>query len=348
MLPDHRAAFFVGRAALTASCLLLLSLFPATTSLAQDTDLEALIHRLDRLDLDISGIQRRLASEIDATTDDRSMQTEQTILSVPTQQETRLNELEEQLRTLTGEIEQTQHSLDQAMDRMSSLSEDVMSRFEAIDGDLSSLREQSVQALSPGVPAVGPTVSNGSETADGAIRSIAIDRDPNVEEYDTMGVLGEISSDADVGTEQSEVAAAVMPSVDQQAVASLGPEESYDEAYQLLRRADYSQAEQALRLFIETYPDHQLSGNAFYWLGETFYVRNDYEQAAKSFAHGYKSFPSGPKAPDNLLKLGISLRGMEKNADACHTFARLKLDHSNAPAVILTRLEQERAKAGCQ
>ena len=146
MLPDHRAAFFVGRAALTASCLLLLSLFSATTSLAQGTDLEALIHRLDRLELDISGIQGRLASGIDATIDDRLMQNEQSTLNVPARQETRLNELEEQLRTLTGELEQTQHSLDQAMARMSSLFEEVMSRFEAIDGDLSSLREQSVQA----------------------------------------------------------------------------------------------------------------------------------------------------------------------------------------------------------
>ena len=111
-----------------------------------------------------------------------------------------------------------------------------------------------------------------------------------------MGVLGEISSDADVGTEQSEVTAAVMPSVDQQAVASVGPEESYDEAYHLLARAEYSKAEQALRLFIKTYPDHQLTGNAFYWLGETFYVRNHYKRAAIAFARGYKSFPSGAKA----------------------------------------------------
>ena len=99
---------------------------------------------------------------------------------------------------------------------------------------------------------------------------------------------------------------------------------------------------------IEKYPDHELAGNAFYWLGETFYVRDDYEQAAVAFARGYKNFPAGSKAPDNLLKLGISFRGMNQNAEACHTFAKLKLDHSDAPAVIIVRLEQERAKAGCQ
>ena len=126
------------------------------------------------------------------------------------------------------------------------------------------------------------------------------------------------------------------------------PEESYDAAYQLLRRADYGQAELALRVFIENYPDHELSGNAFYWLGETFYVRDDYENAKRAFAQGYKKFPTGPKAPDILLKLGMSFRGAMDDANACVIFKELNDDHPNAPAVIITRLEQERAKAGCQ
>jgi len=67
----------------TASCVLLLSLLSATTSLAQDVNLEALIHRLDRLELDISGLQGRLASGIDATTHDRLMQNEQSTLMFP-------------------------------------------------------------------------------------------------------------------------------------------------------------------------------------------------------------------------------------------------------------------------
>ena len=72
------------------------------------------------------------------------------------------------------------------------------------------------------------------------------------------------------------------------------------------------------------------------------------ENAKIAFAHGYKKFPTGPKAPDILLKLGMSFRGAMDDANACVIFKELNDDHPNAPAVIITRLEQERAKAGCQ
>jgi tol-pal system protein YbgF len=233
---------------------------------------------------------------------------------------------------------------------MNSLSEEVMARFDGIEGHLSALR---VGRSAPTLSANGPIVETApvvrSDVGDGNSRPVAVDQDPNVEHYETMGVLGEISSEgkAEKGGREN-VVAAVMLSVDQNPNSSLTPEESYDAAYQLLRRADYGQAELALRVFIENYPDHELSGNAFYWLGETFYVRDDYENAKRAFAQGYKKFPTGPKAPDILLKLGMSFRGAMDDANACVIFKELNDDHPNAPAVIITRLEQERAKAGCQ
>ena len=349
VLPDLRDTIVIARAALIILLSMILNVVPTSVSLAQDMNLEILTHRLDRLDLDISGIQRRLASQEKSSISVRPTENVGSTYSVSAQQESRLNELEEQLRKLTGKIEQTQHDLDTALDRMSGLSEEVMARFDGMEGQLSALR---VSQSAPTLPIDGAIVEAApvvrSDAGDRNSRSVAVDQDPNVEHYETMGVLGEISSERKVERGGSEnVAAAVMSSVDTNPSSSITPEKSYDAAYQLLRRADYRQAELALRVFIENYPNHELAGNAFYWLGETFYVRNDYEQAAVAFARGYKNFPTGVKAPDNLLKLGISFRGMNQNAEACHTFAKLKLDHSNAPAVIITRLEQERAKAGC-
>ena len=247
---------------------------------------------------------------------------------------------------LTGQVEQAQHSLDQAQDRINSLSEEIEGRFVTIDEGLAALR-----AREPALPTAGVGQGEGgiSDAAERDLSPVSANGDPNLERYDSMEVLGEISSGGELKrVEPNDVAPSVTRALDVEPSSLASPEDSYELAYQMLRRADYGEAEMALRAFIENYPDHDLAGNAFYWLGETFYVRDDYEQAAVAFARGYRNFPTGSKAPDNLLKLGISFRGMNQNAEACHTFAKLKLDHSDAPAVIMVRLEQERAKAGCQ
>ena len=348
MLQDLKGTFVVRDAVWTVVLLALLSVVPNSVSRAQDMDLEALIHRLDRLDSDLTGIQRRLAAEGVVNTGDRSEVNQQSSVTLPAQQESRLNSLEEQLRTLTGQVEQAQHSLDQAQDRINSLSEEINARFVSIEEGLSALR-----GAAPRLPADRPAAEVDpvglSDAVERDSAPVMVNSDPNLERYDTMEVLGEISSgEQPKRGDPNGIASNVTRAVDGEPSGSASPEDSYDVAYQMLRRADYGEAEMALRAFIEKYPDHELAGNAFYWLGETFYVRDDYEQAAVAFARGYKNFPTGSKAPDNLLKLGISFRGMNQNAEACHTFAKLKLDHSDAPAVIIVRLEQERAKAGCQ
>jgi tol-pal system protein YbgF len=73
-----------------------------------------------------------------------------------------------------------------------------------------------------------------------------------------------------------------------------------------LKQADYPAAEVALKAFVEQHPNDPMAGNAQYWLGETFYTRGRYAEAATAFAEGYKRWPKSSKAADELLKLGMS------------------------------------------
>lgn len=129
--------------------------------------------------------------------------------------------------------------------------------------------------------------------------------------------------------------------------AAATPESEYERAYELLARADYAGAESALRAFVDRHPEHALSGNAWYWLGETHYARRDFERAAVAFARGYRGFPDGGKTADNLLKLGMSFAAMGRIEEACATFAKLRGDRPDAPAIIRERLAGESARAGC-
>ena len=114
-----------------------------------------------------------------------------------------------------------------------------------------------------------------------------------------------------------------------------------------LEKQDFDSAEEALSLFLERHPKHPLAGNAVYWLGETYYVRKDFANAAKTFATGYTEYPGSSKTADNLLKLGFSLARMDRKEDACVTFDQLNTDFPNASSNIKRRAMTERQRIGC-
>lgn len=125
------------------------------------------------------------------------------------------------------------------------------------------------------------------------------------------------------------------------------PKERYDAAFALLRQSKYPEAEKAFEAWLIDFPDHDLASSSYYWLGETHYVRKDYEEAAVEFMKGYRKAPTGPKAPDNLLKLGTSLGLAKKNTEACTVFGKLSKEFPNATAPIKRKAELERTKLKC-
>ena len=90
-----------------------------------------------------------------------------------------------------------------------------------------------------------------------------------------------------------------------------------------------------------------MAPNALYWLGETFYVRKDYDKAARAFAEAYQKYPNGPKGADNLLKLGMSLAGKGEKDSACVALAQLRKEYPKGPEPVLKRGESEMATLGC-
>lgn len=121
----------------------------------------------------------------------------------------------------------------------------------------------------------------------------------------------------------------------------------YDAAFQSLREQKYERAEAAFKSFLDRYSSDTLAGNAQYWLGETFYVRGNYQEAAKIFAQGFQKYPKSSKAPDNLLKLGLSLAQNGKTKEACLTLDQLGVRYPNAAAVIKQRAVDETKKLNC-
>ncbi|MCA9581578.1 MAG: tetratricopeptide repeat protein, partial [Myxococcales bacterium] len=82
--------------------------------------------------------------------------------------------------------------------------------------------------------------------------------------------------------------------------------------------------------------------NAAYWVGEVFFVQQQYEQALRSFEGLIVSYPKGNKVPDALLRAGLCHFRMGHDKKARAYFKRLKELFPDTVAARLASREDDR------
>ncbi len=238
----------------------------------------------------------------------------------------RLDQLENQMRQYLNQQEQSEYNNRRMAERLDKLVADVDYRF----GVLEKGGTPTVGGATP--PAAGATPPAGN-TADG----------PRDLSQPSSGGSGPMQLRTGPAPAQQQASAAA-PKV------TLPPgsaQDRYDFSYKLLLKGDFAGAEQAFNEWLGAYPDDKLAGNAQYWLAESSYARKDYEKAAANFLKGYQKYPKSPKAPDSLVKLGMSLTNMNQKQQACAVFRQLNADFPNPPPSVRQLAAAERARAGC-
>lgn len=239
----------------------------------------------------------------------------------------RITEFETQLRSLTGRIEELTFKIDKTRERLDKLVADVDFRLTALERDVAALTPQTPAPAGPGqavaaVPEAAPATPGPAPAPQ------------------TLGTV----TGADLAASGS---AALAPAPAPKRILPEGsPQERYNFAIRLLRQGDWGEAQAAFQEFVTAHPDDVLASNAQYWLGETYYVRGEYENAATTFLDGYRKFPDAAKAPDSLLKLGMSLAQMGMKSEACDTFGEVISKHAGATSIVRLA-EKERQRAGC-
>lgn len=316
------------RKLLIASSVLLLAQISAPAAFAQvDPAVRSLMQQVETLQRDVTDLQRQLYSQrsggaitpASPSSPGGGPNAEFLLQDLP--------QLQQQIRDLTGQSEKVDFEIRSLKQRLDKLVNDIDFRLSKIEGDLAAAKGGQAPTQTPGGAA-----SPAPAAADQPPRST------------TPGVLGTMPVVPPAGAAQQP----------QQQTAAKGvlpqgtPKDRYDFALRLLRQSDYDIAEQAFREWVTAHPKDALASNAWYWLGETYYVRADHASGAKAFLEGYKAAPKGDKAPDNLLKLGMSLTNLNQKTEACNTFAQLAGEFQNAPANIKQTLARERQRAACK
>lgn len=364
-----RLALFLGLASMG---FLLVSAVP---NAAAAQDLQTLLDRIERLERDLRTLNIQLArggSVPDATASGESAGDTVSPSVNPAgvaHLDARITTIEEDLRTVTGSVEELGFQIDQLTSRIDKLVVDVdfrLSELErgggaatpAVQGSMqgNGLLQQDESAnpspvtaeTDPGTGVLGTITAEQLQNADVATPNTTDTRSAGAgdgaanqpEGMSTQELAAPDPSSDSTGGVQGSVAGA-------EQVAALSPQDQYAQAFALLRQAKYDEAATALQAFVDTHGDHDLASNARYWLGETYYVRSEFVRAAEVFFEAYRLAPKGPKAPDTLLKLGMALGNLGKKPEACAAFAKLSQEFPSPSPAIVSKLDRERIRNGC-
>ncbi len=124
------------------------------------------------------------------------------------------------------------------------------------------------------------------------------------------------------------------------------PDDLFLRSEKALLQLQYADAESGFKDFITKYPDHNLAGSAQFKLGETYWAEQNYSSSAQAYMNSYKKYPKGRRAPDSLLKLGLSLARLGQKVQACATIGSVDSEFPNA-VEIKKRSQAEFKREGC-
>lgn len=83
--------------------------------------------------------------------------------------------------------------------------------------------------------------------------------------------------------------------------------ELYDRALKTIREdQQYAEGRELMESFLKRYPKHDLTVNAAYWVGETYYAEKSYEKAILKFEDIIQKYGEHPKVASAMLKQALA------------------------------------------
>ena len=293
---------------------------------------------LEALQQDIKTLERAVYSDsFEKKNNDNSQEnfSENSSEEALTRHLLKLSEIENQFRELTNKFEEINFKLDKLSSRLTKLQSDNQLRFEQVEKTMGNVVSSGVTTISENNNDENKILPGTSEPQD--LGSISYkDMTTTATEQQTQSV----DSTSTVLLETVESSEKLLPEE--------SPEKQYEFATSFLKVGDYNTAERALKEFIQANPNHKLAGNAQYWFAETFRIRQLYVDAASAYLEGYQKYPKSEKAPDNLLKLGVSLVQIGEKDQGCMMITSLEKEYPEAPQSILQKAKYEEKKFECK
>ena len=288
-------------------------------------DVEIILQQLEILQKDIKTLEKAVYSQ-DTKNNNRNLEISNESSDVLTKHLLKLSELEEQFKILTNSFEEINFKLDKLSSRITKIQTDNQLRFQDLETTGTGQKNQEL--------IVKKKLPGSSEPQDlGGVS------DTDVAATEQIQKTQSIESAGTVVTESAARLEKILPEG--------SPEDQYKFAVSFIQVGDYETAELALREFVDVNSKHKLAGNAQYWYGETFRVRQLYQDAATAYLDGYQKYPKSSKAPINLLKLGVMLVQIGEKDQGCSMILGIKEQYPKANQSVIQKAEYEKKKFNC-
>ncbi len=307
--------------------LLIFTFFIFSSYKVYSDEIEILLKQVQSLQEDIKTLEKAVYSQNVETTSTASTISNDSS-DILTKHLLKLSELEEQFKILTNNFEEINFKLDKLSNRITKVQTDNQLRFKDLENlDLDQIKNAGSKKVKK--------LPGSSEPQDlGGIS------DEAVASLEQTQQTQSIESTGTVLTESAKSIEKILPEGN--------PDKQYEFAISFIKVGDYETAEFALREFVDTNPDHKLAGSAQYWYGETFRVRQLYQDAASAYLDGYQKYPKSSKAPVNLLKLGVMLVQIGEKEQGCSMILGVKEQYPKANQSVIQKAEYEKKKFSCK
>ncbi len=302
-------------------------IFSFNLSFAEDEEiyLKAISDQIQVITKDLKTLEKAVyqKSDVSSSSNLKTVKSDSLNEDILTKHLLKLNEIEDQFRELTNKFEEVNFKLDKLSSRVTKIQSDTQLRFSDLEGNVVDDKKQKKANL-PGSSKPQDFGANpGYETS-------------NLPKEQT---INSIQSAQTVISEEPEKKESLLP--------NKPAREQYDFAVSFMKIGDYETAEIALKEFIDKNKEHELAGSAQYWYGETFRIRQLYSDAATAYLDGYQNYPKSTKAPDNLLKLGITMVQLGEKDQGCKMISGLKKEYPKASKSVLQKAQYEQKKFKC-
>ena len=306
-------------------------IFAGLNSTVYPNSIEEIISKINSIENRIKVLEK---ATFNRTTSNQGSLDSVNYESIITRQSIQISELQNQLQELTGNIEEVLFSLQTLINNFNNFKADTEMRF----SDFKKIVEISQGQVD---------VSNANEEeildydlAPKNLGTLAVPTEDENNNIDEQEITSTVDQESLIIVEDKKFELLTLPE---------GTEEAqYDFSINLLTSGDYEGAEKALKEFIKISKENNLKSNAYFWLAETYYVRENYKDAAKNYLSLYQNHSESPKASSGLLKLGISLIKMGQVEQGCASLAKLRISYSETEQSILDRGDIEIERNGCK
>ena len=117
---------------------------------------------------------------------------------------------------------------------------------------------------------------------------------------------------------------------------------AYEAAFNALKGGQYADSARMFQGFLQEWPNGAYAPNAYYWLGESYYVTQNYALAQQQFQALLDRYPTHDKAPGALLKVGLSQYGAKQLGAAEKTLSEVSARY---PGTDAARTADDRLRA---